>query len=102
MCFAAMSVSFFFFIYSHTKQGDTLVIDGSGWIFQLLEGQRVDHSGDYDALHEATVREVSRLRQASGFGRHGRREEEGFLGDLGGLRLPGTRLNSHAQSNIFF
>ena len=44
-------------------QGDTLAIDGSGWVFQLLEGQRVDHGGDYDLLHEAVVLEVSRLRQ---------------------------------------
>ena len=46
-------------------QGDTLAIDGSGWAFQLLEGQRVDHGGDYDLLHAAVVREVSRLRQVT-------------------------------------
>lgn len=48
------------------RQGDTLVIDGSGWMFQLLQGQRVDHGGDYDLLHATIVREVGRLREASG------------------------------------
>lgn len=46
-------------------KGDTLAIDGSGWMFQLLQGQRVDHGGDYDLLHKTVVREVARLRQVS-------------------------------------
>lgn len=54
-----------FFVFIVYPQGDTLAIDGSGWVFQLLEGQRVDHGGDYDLLHEAVVREVSRLRDVS-------------------------------------
>ena len=59
------SALLFFFVIVVHRQGDTLAIDGSGWVFQLLEGQRVDHGGDYDLLHEAVVREVSRLRQVS-------------------------------------
>ncbi|CAM9887853.1 unnamed protein product, partial [Ectocarpus sp. 13 AM-2016] len=45
------------------REGDTLAIDGSGWMFHLLEGQRVDHGGDYDLLHKTVVRKVGRLRQ---------------------------------------
>lgn len=44
-------------------QGDTLAIDGSGWMFQLLLNQRVDHGGDYDLYHKTIVREVARLRK---------------------------------------
>lgn len=47
------------------RKGDTLAIDGSGWVFKILEGQRVDHSGDYDLLHEGTLREIARLRDVS-------------------------------------
>lgn len=47
------------------NQGDTLAIDGSGWMFQLLLGQRVDHGGDYDLFHRTIVREVARLRKVS-------------------------------------
>lgn len=42
-------------------QGDTLAVDGAGWIAKLMEGERVDHGGDYDSLHETTLREVARL-----------------------------------------
>lgn len=52
-------------------KGDTLAIDGSGWMFHLLEGQRVDHGGDYDLLHKTVVREVGRLRQVSARGGRG-------------------------------
>lgn len=38
-------------------------------MFQLLQGQRVDHGGDYDLLHTTVVREVGRLREASGIKR---------------------------------
>lgn len=28
-----------------------------------MDGERVDHGGDYDSLHEATLEEVSRLQR---------------------------------------
>lgn len=30
----------------------------------MLQGERVDHGGDYDALHETILREAERLRSA--------------------------------------
>ncbi|CAM9806042.1 unnamed protein product, partial [Pylaiella littoralis] len=46
------------------RKGDTLAIDGAGWMFRLLLGQRVDHGGDYDLFHKTIVREVTRIREA--------------------------------------
>ena len=54
-----------FVFFCSCAQGDTLAIDGSGWMFQLLLGQRVDHGGDYDLYHKTIVREVARLRKVA-------------------------------------
>lgn len=40
-------------------QGDTLLVDGSGWAFSLLgPGARMDHGGDYDAIDAAARQQV--------------------------------------------
>lgn len=62
-CFAFLPANVRFFC--SCAQGDTLAIDGSGWMFQLLLGQRVDHGGDYDLYHKTIVREVARLRKVA-------------------------------------
>ena len=51
--------------YTVLKRGSIFCVDGNALAFSMVEGDRVDHGGDYASIHRKTIEFVSKVR-ASG------------------------------------